>query len=165
MSWLETATCSKQCYFICKRVSNNGLGRVNKISRAFAFFQKNIDINLQSVCCFYHFDDFGLLSEENLNNIPTISKYYSREELDFLRDSLIKSKAPSTSFHQTFDKFRNIKYLSNNTCLQITGWTKQQFIEFCNHIKSVKKTKGRTKTQLVAIYRYIYRYCCAQSTN
>jgi hypothetical protein len=44
--------------------------------------------------------------------------------------------------------------LDENLCRQITGWEKVNFTRFSDLIVNVRDTAGRTKEQLVAIYRY-----------
>ena len=53
-----------------------------------------------------------------------------------------------------FDKFKDLGALEENLCIKITGWTKIEFCDFSKLVKSVKDTAGRTKEQLIAIYRY-----------
>ena len=53
-----------------------------------------------------------------------------------------------------FDKFKDLSELDENLCKKITGWTKAQFVTFSNYITRVRDTSGRTKEQLIAIYRY-----------
>lgn len=53
-----------------------------------------------------------------------------------------------------FDKFNKIKILSEDLRFQITGWTKEQFIEFENQIRITRNNKKRSKWQLIAIYRF-----------
>jgi hypothetical protein len=43
-----------------------------------------------------------------------------------------------------FDKFNKIKTLSEDLCFQITGWTKEQFIEFGNQIRITRNNKKRS---------------------
>ena len=50
-----------------------------------------------------------------------------------------------------FDKFRDLASLDEHFCLQLTGWKRKDFFRFTNYVRD---TAGRTKEQLVAIYRY-----------
>ncbi|CAF1070135.1 unnamed protein product, partial [Brachionus calyciflorus] len=51
----------------------------------------------------------------------------------------------------------NLSVLENVYCHQITGWSKNKFIKFSNYITSINETSGRSKNQLIALYRYWLR--------
>lgn len=70
------------------------------------------------------------------------------------------------SFQQSgvFDKFNDLDNLDNEFCLKITGWSKIDFVKFCNLITSVNETSGRSKEQLIALYRYWLRKGVDQTT-
>ena len=53
-----------------------------------------------------------------------------------------------------FDKFKDMALLDNDFCFKITGWNKLQFMSFSRLITRVRDTCGRTKEQLIAIYKY-----------
>jgi hypothetical protein len=53
-----------------------------------------------------------------------------------------------------FDKFKDMASLDNDFCLKITGWNKIQFMSFSKLITRIRDTSGRTKEQLIAIYKY-----------
>ena len=63
-----------------------------------------------------------------------------------------------------FDKFKDVASLDEDICKQITGWKKQDFIRFSDLIINIRDTAGRTKEQLVAIYRYWLMKGLDQST-
>ena len=54
--------------------------------------------------------------------------------------------------------------IDDDFCFEITGWSKEQFITFLSYITSINDTSGRTKEQLVALYRYWLRKGVDQST-
>lgn len=56
-----------------------------------------------------------------------------------------------------FDDFKDIYYLNDNYCEEITEWSKVIFIKFCHYIKSIKASKNQSKEKLVALYRYWLR--------
>jgi hypothetical protein len=62
-----------------------------------------------------------------------------------------------SSSSNVFDKFRNMAIIDDDFCIKITGWTKAEFIRFSKYITSVYNTNGRTRDQLIAIYRYWMR--------
>ncbi len=55
---------------------------------------------------------------------------------------------------EIFDKFKDVASIDENLCKQITGWKKEEFSRFSDLIVNIRDTAGRTKEQLVAIYRY-----------
>jgi len=69
-------------------------------------------------------------------------RYYSNH-YKLLLENLSKSN------EGIFDKFENIKKVTEKESYEITRWTKDQFIEFRNHIKSIECSYRRTKEQLV----------------
>jgi hypothetical protein len=60
--------------------------------------------------------------------------------------------------------FKNLSTITEEDCFQITRWTKRQFNDFSKFINSVYDTAGRTKDQLIAIYRYWLRKGIDQSS-
>ena len=56
-----------------------------------------------------------------------------------------------------FDAFRNLETLEESHCKNITGWSKDEFVNFLRHIKNIRNTKHRTKAQLIALYKYWLR--------
>lgn len=51
------------------------------------------------------------------------------------------------------DRFKDMASLDDDICIDISGWKKADFIRFTNYITSIRDTNGRTKEQLIAIYR------------
>jgi hypothetical protein len=56
-----------------------------------------------------------------------------------------------------FDKFRNMESISEEDCFKITRWSKKEFESFSYYIHCINDTDGRSKEQLIAIYRYCFR--------
>lgn len=154
--WFKTAPFSKRSCLICKYKSNNGLVRVKNETIANAFIYSKIIIKPQSVCCREHLNENGIVKSEEYENIHSILKYYSAEEIKCL-------KALSLSYHfknsnqKIFDKFRDINIISEEECKAITGWSKVQLIQFSKYITSINENSGRSLIQLIAIYRYWLR--------
>ena len=63
-----------------------------------------------------------------------------------------------------FDKFRNMPELCEKLCKKITGWNRAEFDKFSQYVISVRDTSGRTKEELIAIYRYWLMKGLDQST-
>lgn len=62
-----------------------------------------------------------------------------------------------------FEKFKDISSVQDSHCIEITGWTKKQFLDFSKFITSIKNSKNRSKEQLIALYRYWLRTGTNQS--
>ena len=54
--------------------------------------------------------------------------------------------------------------MDDEFCFKITRWNKKQFIKFSNYITSIYDTEGRTKEQLLALYRFWLRKGINQCT-
>ena len=122
-----------------------------------AYLNHGLIIKHESRCCVDHVDEKGFIKAEEFKNIDTIGQNYDKDIIMVL-DACLKA---SEKIHYTlkdssgiFDKFRDMAALDDALCLKITGWTKEQFISFSKFIKRVRDTCGRTKEQLIAIYRY-----------
>ena len=123
----------------------------------FAYSNHGIVIKHHSICCDIHLDSQGLIKPEEFNQIRTKIQKYNKDTIMILDSCLEASKTIQYNFVQecgVFDKFKNIAELDENNCMKITGWAKLQFIAFSNYITRVRDTSGRTKEQLIAIYRY-----------
>lgn len=148
MPLIKTARSWHGRCFICGRRS--GLHRIQKRSIIDAYKYHKIIVKEHARCCSRHFDENRLIKKDHLIKIQTSLKYYSNHTKIILESFFITSE-------KIFDKFKNMKDVSDKECFEITRWTKQQFMEFCNYIKSVKSSTRRTKEQMVAIYRYWLR--------
>ena len=63
-----------------------------------------------------------------------------------------------------FDKFKNVECISEELCLEITSWNKEEFVRFSKCITSVRDTNGRTTEQLIALYMYWLKKGLDQAT-
>ena len=89
--------------------------------------------------------------------MPTTLKSYQTERLLTLLDMSLKENKINLNNPLScgaIDHFKDMNALHENVCKKITGWTKLQFSNFAKLITTVKDTNGRTKEQLIAIYRY-----------
>jgi hypothetical protein len=150
---IETASSYHDQCFICKRKTSSRarLRKIRKESVIKAYLEHKILLKHHSRCCSEHLDENGLIIPRIFSMIPTKPKYYSKQAKIMLNalDEL-KSK-------NVFDKFKDIAELTEAHCFKITRWSKDQFIRFSNFITSIYQTDGRTKEELIAIYRYWLR--------
>jgi hypothetical protein len=146
MKSIYTALSSHRNCFIC-RSRNRRLHTVKRQDVTHAFVKHKIYIKSHARFCDDHIDDNGLIRKEVFPNIPTKLKAHSAETLKMF-DYL------SNTNYSPFEQFRQIKYLDDNECKKITGWSKIEFLSFCSEIVSLKKTKQRSKEQVIAVYRF-----------
>ena len=128
-----TGYCNKHC-LICKR--KNRLKRILKQDICHAYRFHGIVIKEGVRCCYKHFDKTGFLKSAEYYKIPT-----SLSTADKLEKNTLKNIIEPDNCKSIFEKFRNIKQLSSQTCKEITGWSIEKFIEFSSFIK-IKKTEG-----------------------
>ena len=101
-------------------------------------------------CCRAHLDNNGLIKKDEFINIPTRPKYLHPKTIDMFT---VLFKDVET----IFEKFKNMDLIEEDFCLDITGWSKNKFIEFSGFITSINNTSSRSKEQLIALYRYWLR--------
>jgi hypothetical protein len=135
--------------FVC-REKNRSLHRVRKQDILHAYTQHRILITKDARVCDAHFGDNGLIRKEEFFVIPTFQKAQTIQTVKMF--DILASNVSSM-----FEPFKEMKYLENEHCLKITGWTKKQFEEFSCFITSINHTKNRTREELIAIYRYWLR--------
>ena len=107
--------------------------------------------------CNKHFDRNGHLNYEDLIKIRKTPILLEKSPVELIDLCLTKTEKLETQLNDTcgiFDKFKDIASLDEELCFKITGWNRQDLIGFSAYIKTVRDTAGRTKDQLVAIYRY-----------
>jgi hypothetical protein len=143
--------------FICGR--KRKLQRINKNALALAYFKHKVFIKHHARCCSTHLSEDGFFKQNELNNIRTSNHSLSEQSI-LIMDEIIFS----TTSSGIFDKFKNFASLSEEDCFKITRWNKSQFCTFTKYINSTNDTEGRTKEQLVAIYRYWLRKGIDQSS-
>ena len=150
-AWINTAFSSHKRCFICRR-KTNFLRTVNRNSIAYAFVNHKIIIKHHARFCITHLDENGLIKHDELFLITTIPKLYSRQSI-----LMFHTLYQLTQSSRAFDKFKDISTLEEKHCFEITRWTKAQFITFSKYITGFYDTNGRTKEQLIALYRYWLR--------
>ena len=89
--------------------------------------------------------------------ITTKTQWFDKDVLKLLDLSLEENESKHYELTHScgvFDKFKDLASLDEADSLKITGWTRMQLASFSKYIKRVRDTAGRTKLQLIAIYRY-----------
>lgn len=157
-SYVQTASsCHGKC-FICKR-SSVKLKKVSEDSVVKAFTEHRIYIKDHARVCERHLKD-GRLKEEEFNKIPTTLQPYGPRAYMLLNSVAKLATKPKL----LFDHFEDMSQVTDEICLEATGWKKKTFKRFASYISSINETKGRSKEQLIAIYRYWIRKGVSQDS-
>ena len=109
----------------------------------------------------------GLIDSNEFGQMKTFDKTYDGDfikMLDLFVMTYDKVQKDLVTTIGLFDKFKNIASLEESFCVIITAWTRQQFQSFASYITCLRDTAGRTKEQLIAIYRYWLSKGIDQST-
>lgn len=147
----------KKC-FIC-RCSVRSLHSIKKESIIKIYQTVKILIKNDSRCCSRHLDSFGLVKREHFSLIPSESKNCTKEQMETIQRIVKKSETTGI-----FDYFRDISTLDEDLCKKITNWSRSEFMKFSSYIISLNDSNGRTKEQLIAIYRFWLRKGIDQSS-
>ena len=151
---LKANSSHKNC-LICKR--KTGLHQVKTESVLFAYQHFGIVIKPDSRCCNKHLEINGLIKESEYKQIPTKNSWFDKQIVKLLDCSIQKIDRIQYDLNFSsgvFDKFKDLASLEDEFCKKITGWSRCELENFSNYIKNLKDTAGRTKLQLVALYRY-----------
>ena len=152
---LPTAYTSHKKCLVC--YNDKGLHRVKPESIMNAYLNHGLIIKNGARCCDDHLDSNDIIKDEEYNHIITKDMTYDKD-FKLVLDACLEASKKINYFLKDssgiFDKFKNLATLDETLCYKITGWTKEQFANFSKLIKRVRDTCGRTKEQLVAIYRY-----------
>ena len=152
---LDIAMASHSHCLLCKQKA--GLHQVKAESILFAYQNFGVIIKYDSRICKAHLNNKGFVKAEEFFKLKKKSQYFDKNIIKMLDLSILDSEKRQTELTEkcgVFDKFRNISELDESLCLKITGWSRIDFVRFSEHITSVKDTAGRTKEELIAIYRY-----------
>jgi hypothetical protein len=149
---LPTAYSGTERCFIClaRRAAGIRLHSIPFETVKEAYQKHRIIVKTRARCCFRHFDDFGCVRKEELPNIPVRLLPACSTTIKLL-DSFVRFKPTP------FERFRDLRNLTNRHCKFITGWSKNTLIRFCSFITSIYETERRSKEQLVALYRFWLR--------
>jgi len=149
MNTLRTASAYNGQCLVCRR-SKIKLRTVKLHSINTAYTKHKIIIKRNSRVCSRHLDTNGLIRQEEYHHIRTSVKTVSKQTINELNSTIGKSLG-------VFEKFIDLDSLEEDHCYQITGFTKAQFSRFSKYITTVYETAGRTKNELIAIYRFWLR--------
>lgn len=147
----------KYC-FICQRPAKyTKLHEVSEATIAQAYLKHNLIIKSKSRCCGKHLDSDSNIKEDQYSFIPT-KPCSAIKNFSSIIQAIVRevSTVPNTNPY-IFQNFNDTDTLDEELCIKITGWTKAEFIRFCEMITSINDSKNRTKEQLVALYRYWLR--------
>lgn len=145
--------------FVCNRkhTPKNRLKNIRKESVVESFKKYSIFIKKDSRCCKKHLDNDGLLKKQIYETLRIKYEYFDPQTFKIINELYEKEKS-------IFEKFEDIDSLEEYECVKITGWTKENFVRFSKFISSINNTDGRTKEQLIALYRYWLRKGLDQSS-
>ena len=152
---LDIAMASHSHCLLCKQ--KTGLHKVKAESILCAYQNFGVIIKYDSRCCKAHLDEEGLIKMDEFFKLKNKSQYFDKNIINLLDYIILHSEKKQIELTDTcgvFDKFRNMPELDENLCLKITGWSRTEFDRFSQNITSIKDTAGRTKEELIAIYRY-----------
>ena len=144
----------KHC-LMCKK--KNGLHMIKIESVIFAYKYYGTIINKDSRCCSSHFESNGDIKEKDFKKIKKTIHSFDKNSIGILDLCVINAEKVQMNLTESsgvFDKFRDMATLEDDICQKITSWCKLDFIRFSQYIKNIRDTAGRTKEQLIAIYRF-----------
>jgi hypothetical protein len=162
--FLDTAHSNHLKCFICQ-IRKVRLYNVKPKTVAFAFKYFEMVIRTHARLCGRHFKvggDEDDIRESEYDKIPSSRKYYTNEQVKMLR-----TLSQFVSFSKTetiFEPFKNLESLNEAHCKLITSWTKEEFIRFSSFLTSWKKSEGRDKNEIIALYRYYMKNGLTQAT-
>jgi len=157
MPFIKTARSHHSKCLICNRKGR--LHQVKHESVYYAYTHHNIYVKHHARCCYRHLDKDGFILNDHFDKIFTYTQYIEQSTLN-----LIKHMGLSSTSSGIFDKFKNFSSITEEDCYCITRWTKRQFYDFSKFVNNINDTAGRTKEQLIAIYRYWLRKGIDQSS-
>ena len=144
----------KHC-LMCKK--KTGLHMIKIESVIFAYKYYGTIINKDSRCCSSHFESNGDIKEKDFQRIKKTIHSFDKKSIEILDLCVMNAEKVQQSLTEScgiFDKFKDIASIENDICKNITGWCKLDFIRFSQYIKNIRDSAGRTKEQLIAIYRF-----------
>ena len=156
MALLTTFSSTHKKCFICGK-SNKKLYQIKHQSIKIAFVKFQVIIKPGLRHCGYHLNDIGVLKDEIFEKLP-LKKIEDTSNFNGKAIKILLSLS-SVIIRESgiFDKFKNLANVDNDFCYKITQWSKNRLIKFSKYITSINDTDGRTKEQMIAIYRYWLR--------
>lgn len=159
---LNTARSNHLKCFICNR-GKQKLFEAPAKTIAFAFKYFELVIKTHARLCGRHSKEGeNDIRESEYDKITTSRKYYPNETVKMFR-----TLSEFVSFSKTetiFEPFKNLETLTEAHCKLITSWTKVEFIRFSSFLTSWKKSEGREKNEIIALYRYYMKKGLTQAT-
>lgn len=153
MPLVRTAKCHHGSCFVCGR--SDRLREVPESAVVHAYSERRIFIKHHARLCQRHLND-GLLTNEAYERMRTRLKPIDANLFNLLNGLSNNCNSASTT-QLLFDRFADMTTLSEEDCVEVTGWSKDVFNRFSSFITSINENDGRTKDQLIAIYRYWLR--------
>jgi hypothetical protein len=105
----------------------------------------------------------GLIKDMDILKISTHAEFVDARLLKSLKTSSqlnlrclkhMEELNSKSMYEPLFEPFRNLNTLSDDYCREITGRSKDVFIQFSKYIQNSRDTKNRSKGMLIAMYRY-----------
>ena len=152
---LPTALSTHVHCFLCNNFKS--LHTVKPESIFYAYSHHGIVIKNHARSCDNHLDSNGLIKVDEFKSMKTRIEIYDKNAINISDTcvSLVQKIQHQLQYSSgIFDKFKDMASLDEALCMKITGWTKPQFADFSRYITCVRGTSGRTKEQMIAIYRY-----------
>jgi hypothetical protein len=144
----------KHC-LMCKKKRGLHIMKIESILFAYKYYGTFIDTD--SRCCTRHLESNGDIKENDFKKIKKTIHDFDQNSIKILDLWVINTDKVKQNFTESsgiFDKFKDMALLEDDLCKKITGWCKIDFIRFSEYIKNIRDTAGRTKEQLIAIYRF-----------
>jgi hypothetical protein len=148
---IATTLSTHTACFIC-RGKQRTLHRVKKEDIVLAYSSYGIYVKNNARVCDEHLNDNGFIRKEEIRMSPTKMRTISSE-----KKTLLDIVGSYNNFVQVFEQFKNMECLEETHCMNVTGWSKADFQRFSSCITSINNNDGRSKEQLIALYRYWLR--------
>ena len=136
----------KRC-FVCGD-KRKKLIEIHRQTIIYALRVHKMVIRTKSRCCGHHLDKNRDLYKDQYHFIKTKPIKCDKTSIFTLQ------RNPLNQINGIFDQFKNMLDIDDETCRKITGWSRNQFLLFSKYINSINDTAGRTKEQLIAMYRF-----------
>lgn len=139
--------------FICRRSNKSRkLHTLSDDSIHYALILGNIYLPENARSCNIHLDDFGLIKQDHLEQIPVISQQtcLDKQKTEKIINRFLKFGRRNT----LFSKFSDEATLTDSLCKNNTGLIKIQFLELAESLENMNDSSKRTKLQALAIYLF-----------
>lgn len=149
---LKTYSTHRYC-FICKRKSssNNVIHKIQGSQIVFLYIDCNILVSQGARCCSYHFDQDGRVLSSEIEKIKRMVSNFVLDQKGFQK--LLYSFKVWGKEQTLFTKFKYLS-VSENLCLETTGFNLTQIRLILEKLKSLSNSKIRTREQCLVIYLF-----------